>query len=104
LFGSPFVVIIASISRQLQAESLEAAETVPEMRQCAQPRRQFRHALLSRRTANRANDGGGALRKCEPPFTIREGLADVAQLVEQSIRNRQVTGSIPVVGSIFSTT
>ena len=25
--------------------------------------------------------------------------ADVAQLVEQSIRNRQVTGSIPVVGS-----
>jgi hypothetical protein len=26
--------------------------------------------------------------------------ADVAQLVEQSIRNRQVTGSSPVVGSI----
>src|SRR6266568_1570180 len=29
----------------------------------------------------------------------RRGIADVAQLVEQSIRNRQVTGSIPVVGS-----
>jgi hypothetical protein len=32
----------------------------------------------------------------------RKGAADVAQLVEQSIRNRQVTGSIPVVGSIKS--
>ena len=28
--------------------------------------------------------------------------ADVAQLVEQSIRNRQVIGSSPIVGSIFS--
>jgi hypothetical protein len=28
-------------------------------------------------------------------------LADVAQLVEQSIRNRQVIGSSPIVGSIF---
>jgi hypothetical protein len=27
--------------------------------------------------------------------------ADVAQLVEQSIRNRQVIGSSPIVGSIF---
>ena len=27
--------------------------------------------------------------------------ADVAQLVERSIRNRQVSGSIPLVGSIF---
>jgi hypothetical protein len=28
------------------------------------------------------------------------GNADVAQLVEQSIRNRQVIGSSPIVGSI----
>jgi hypothetical protein len=28
--------------------------------------------------------------------------ADVAQLVEQPIRNRQVSGSSPLVGSIFS--
>jgi hypothetical protein len=28
-------------------------------------------------------------------------LADVAQLVEQSIRNRQVIGSSPIVGSKF---
>ena len=27
-------------------------------------------------------------------------MADVAQLVEQSIRNRQVIGSSPIVGSI----
>ena len=27
--------------------------------------------------------------------------ADVAQLVEQLIRNEQVTGSIPAIGSIF---
>jgi hypothetical protein len=31
---------------------------------------------------------------------MERAYADVAQLVEQSIRNRQVTGSIPVVGSI----
>ena len=30
---------------------------------------------------------------------MERAYADVAQLVEQSIRNRQVTGSIPVVGS-----
>ncbi len=30
---------------------------------------------------------------------MERAFADVAQLVEQSIRNRQVTGSIPVVGS-----
>jgi hypothetical protein len=30
--------------------------------------------------------------------------ADVAQLVEQPIRNRQVSGSSPLVGSIFSDT
>jgi hypothetical protein len=30
---------------------------------------------------------------------IHRGLADVAQLVEQLIRNQQVTGSSPVVGS-----
>ena len=29
--------------------------------------------------------------------------ADVAQLVEQLIRNEQVTGSIPAIGSIFLT-
>ena len=30
--------------------------------------------------------------------------ADVAQLVEQPIRNRQVSGSSPLVGSILSVT
>jgi hypothetical protein len=34
--------------------------------------------------------------------TISKEQADVAQLVEQLIRNQQVTGSIPVVGSIPS--
>ena len=32
--------------------------------------------------------------------TITEELADVAQLVEQLIRNQQVIGSSPIVGSI----
>jgi hypothetical protein len=38
--------------------------------------------------------------------TIREGAgrADVAQLVEQLIRNQQVIGSSPIVGSIKSIT
>ena len=30
---------------------------------------------------------------------LKTQSADVAQLVEQSIRNRQVSGSIPLVGS-----
>ncbi len=39
------------------------------------------------------------------PFTVlvtgsyNRNIADVAQLVEQSIRNRQVIGSSPIVGS-----
>ena len=33
-------------------------------------------------------------------FYFRCGDADVAQLVEQLIRNEQVTGSIPAIGSI----
>jgi hypothetical protein len=36
-----------------------------------------------------------------PPFRI-DKKADVAQLVEQPIRNRQVSGSSPLVGSILS--
>ena len=32
-----------------------------------------------------------------------QGKANVAQLVEQLIRNQQVTGSNPVVGSLFKT-
>ena len=32
-----------------------------------------------------------------------QGKANVAQLVEQLIRNQQVTGSNPVVGSIYKT-
>ena len=36
-----------------------------------------------------------------PPFRI-DKKADVAQLVEQPIRNRQVSGSSPLVGSIPS--
>ena len=41
------------------------------------------------------------------PFTVmvtgsyNRNTADVAQLVEQSIRNRQVIGSSPIVGSNF---
>ena len=35
--------------------------------------------------------------------TISEGYADVAQLVEQLIRNQQVIGSSPIVGSILPT-
>jgi hypothetical protein len=34
--------------------------------------------------------------------TILEESADVAQLVEQLIRNQQVIGSSPIVGSILS--
>jgi hypothetical protein len=48
-----------------------------------------------------------AMRKCFTlfglPFRI-DGKADVAQLVEQPIRNRQVSGSSPLVGSILSVT
>jgi len=36
--------------------------------------------------------------------TILKEYADVAQLVEQLIRNQQVNGSSPFVGSIISTT
>ena len=35
---------------------------------------------------------------------INTNQADVAQLVEQPIRNRQVSGSSPLVGSILSKT
>jgi hypothetical protein len=35
--------------------------------------------------------------------TCKRGRADVAQLVEQLIRNQQVIGSSPIVGSINST-
>jgi hypothetical protein len=34
---------------------------------------------------------------------VQTGRADVAQLVEQLIRNQQVIGSSPIVGSINST-
>jgi hypothetical protein len=37
------------------------------------------------------------------PAHLESSQADVAQLVEQSIRNRQVIGSSPIVGSILST-
>ena len=36
------------------------------------------------------------------PIELRRSNADVAQLVEQLIRNQQVNGSSPFVGSIFS--
>ena len=36
-----------------------------------------------------------------PKMCYNEKDADVAQLVEQLIRNEQVTGSIPAIGSIF---
>jgi hypothetical protein len=43
-------------------------------------------------------------RRIRPPMTVLKFTpeADVAQLVEQSIRNRQVIGSSPIVGSIYS--
>jgi hypothetical protein len=44
-----------------------------------------------------------ALRESQTGFRIQRE-ADVAQLVEQSIRNRQVIGSSPIVGSILSIT
>ena len=37
-----------------------------------------------------------------PQGTCKRGRADVAQLVEQLIRNQQVIGSSPIVGSIDS--
>ena len=40
-----------------------------------------------------------ALRHRRRQIKLKENKADVAQLVEQPIRNRQVTGSSPVVGS-----
>ncbi len=39
--------------------------------------------------------------RCEALSLKLEKQADVAQLVEQSIRNRQVIGSSPIVGSIL---
>ena len=40
---------------------------------------------------------------CKPLIYLKKSFfrADVAQLVEQSIRNRQVIGSSPIVGSSF---
>ncbi len=35
-------------------------------------------------------------------YTLRPEQADVAQLVEQLTRNEQVSGSSPLVGSLFS--
>ncbi|SRR5581483_636765 len=40
-------------------------------------------------------------RKCSKLKGVQRE-ADVAQLVEQSIRNRQVIGSSPIVGSMFN--
>jgi uncharacterized protein YlxW (UPF0749 family) len=52
-----------------------------------------------------ANDVGPAHRTIMRSDKLkRSELADVAQLVEQSIRNRQVIGSSPIVGSIVSIT
>ena len=41
-------------------------------------------------------------RRSAPDVVLFGSWADVAQLVEQSIRNRQVIGSSPIVGSSFS--
>jgi hypothetical protein len=46
-----------------------------------------------------ADAASEALRIGASQIESRESKADVAQLVEQPIRNRQVTGSSPVVGS-----
>lgn len=37
--------------------------------------------------------------RCNANFAVRFCYANVAQLVEQLIRNEQVTGSSPVIGS-----
>ena len=42
--------------------------------------------------------------KTAHPKSLIAKVADVAQLVEQPIRNRQVSGSSPLVGSILSNT
>ena len=42
--------------------------------------------------------------KTAHPKSLIAKVADVAQLVEQPIRNRQVSGSSPLVGSILSST
>ena len=39
-------------------------------------------------------------RRYNPTRYVQQGRADVAQLVEQLIRNQQVIGSSPIVGSI----
>jgi hypothetical protein len=50
------------------------------------------------RTIQSNRELNAALGVC--PFVFRLILADVAQLVEQLIRNQQVIGSSPIVGSI----
>ena|GEM_PF-6081564 len=35
-------------------------------------------------------------------YSLRESKADIAQLVEQLIRNQQVAGSTPAVGSTYA--
>ena len=63
---------------------------------------------LRRKEHAHADIGGSGL-NVQPPVHRRKAVqdviifhswADVAQLVEQSIRNRQVIGSSPIVGSI----
>ena len=56
-------------------------------------------AIVDRMTEEQARRKGHHTRLCCTPHPEQ---ADVAQLVEQLIRNQQVNGSSPFVGSIFA--
>ena len=49
---------------------------------------------------SRGNHVGLVICNTETNFAVRFCYANVAQLVEQLIRNEQVTGSSPVIGSL----
>jgi hypothetical protein len=62
--------------------------------------------MSQRRDLGHPGGGCGALDFADGGFADRivEEFADVAQLVEQLIRNQQVSGSTPLVGSTKSIT
>ena len=57
------------------------------------------HRILRAKFLIDDGEASQALRILASQIESKESKADVAQLVEQPIRNRQVTGSSPVVGS-----
>ena len=75
------------------------SKPVPGGRQCGSKRRWA--ALTAGAAGSNAPAGCRAKGKADKLSEINKN-ADVAQLVEQPIRNRQVIGSSPIVGSILS--